>query len=177
MAGFKLPKFGKKYQFFLSEASNDEIVSISKELSDEMAAQSESLMRSSSVLLATSLFATFMLLFLMLLRLEESTAYDTPVMFIRIGAMAMLFIATAMSSSALKMAIGVSSSSPMMWRNIRETANDDAAYEQIAAINKANKLLFIGRNNLNMASTMLVVGSMIAILTYLFVMIVSAGYI
>ena len=37
--GRRFSKFSKKYSLFLSEASNEEIVSISKELTDEIAVQ------------------------------------------------------------------------------------------------------------------------------------------
>ncbi len=175
--GFKLPKFGKKYQFFLSEASNDEIVSISKELSDELAVQAGSLTRSALAAMAVDVAVLFGILIMMLIGLGHKTPYDSYFLFIKLGILALMCIAIVMSSSAISKGIRVSSVSTLMWRSVRETPTDEAAYEQIAAINHANKMMFTGRNDLSTSNMLLVLSIIITVLMYIIGILASEGYI
>jgi len=174
--GFKLPKFGSKYQFFLSDASNDEIVSISKELSDEIVLQASSMTRSSIAAMALDAAILFCILIMMLLGLGYQTQYDSIFIFVRIGVLAVLCIALFMSSSAFSKGIRVQSVSTIMWRTIREAPNDEAAYEQIAAINRANKMMFTGRNDLSTSNMLVILSVVITVIIYIIGFLTHEGY-
>lgn len=104
------------------------------------------------------------------------TKFNTFIVFARFGALALMCIAASLASMAVSKSLKASSMSPLMWRNIRETPDDEAAYEQTAAIGRLNKLLFTGRNDIRMSSMMLVLGSIILAVTYAVEMFSSMGY-
>ncbi len=169
-------RFSRKYSLFLSEASNEEIVSISKELSGEMANQVRLMNVTAVALLAVSSMVLLVGVFLISLIDGPVTKFNTFIVFARIGALALMCIAASLASMAVSKSLKASSMSPLMWRNIRETPDDEAAYEQTAAIGRLNKLLFTGRNDIRMSSMMLVLGSIILAVTYAVEMFSSMGY-
>jgi len=118
----------------------------------------------------------FGVLVMMLVGLGYKTSYDSYFLFIRIGILALMCIATIMASSAVSKGIRVSSVSTLMWRSVRETASDESAYEQIAAINRANKLMFTGRNDLNTSSMLMVLCIILTVILYIVGILSSEGY-
>ena len=127
-------------------------------------------------LLAVSSMVLLVGVFLISLIDGPVTKFNTFVVFARFGALALMCIAAGLASSAVSKSLRASSMSPLMWRHIRETPDDEAAYEQTAAIGMLNRLLFTGRNDIRLSSLMLVVGSVLMAATYALEMFSSMGY-
>ena len=138
----KIGKFSKKYGLFLSEASNEEIVSVSKELMDGMSAEIKSVNPTALALLGTSVLS--LILMITLVSGMETTLTGTlkSVVFLtRILAIAFLCMSAIVAGLVIGRASDASSISTLLWRNVRETANDERAYEQIQAIRVAGVLM------------------------------------
>lgn len=169
-------KFSKKYSLFLSEASNGEIVAISKELSGEMAAQTRLLNITAIALLAVASMVLLMGVFLVSQVDSPVTKFNTIITFCRFGALTLMCIGAGLAALAVSKALKASSMSTLMWRNVRETPSDEAAYEQTRAITQLNRLLFTGRNDINMSSLMIALGSILLAVTFAVDLLVSMGY-
>lgn len=169
-------RFSKKYAWFLSEATNEEIVSISKELSESLSAQIKVLITMSVSLLATTVFGLLATIVLISTISEDTSGYDTYVNYIRIAAIALMCLSVIMSFSSINRLLKAYSSSAFMWRNIRETADDEKAYEQMTTINKINILVFRCRNSIGTASMTLMFGVLLVALSYVFKILVSMGH-
>lgn len=104
------------------------------------------------------------------------TDFDTVVTFVRFVALALMCISAALSALAVGKSLESSGMSTLMWRRIREASDDDAAYEQRASVERLNRLLYTGRNDLRMGAIMLALGSILMAATYLLEMLVSMGY-
>ena len=174
--GHRFANFSKKYSLFLSEASNEEIVSISKELSDEIANQVRVVNIASLVVLCVSVLALLMVLFMMSAIDGPVTYLNKLMTFVRIASLTMLCFGALLSASALNKALKALSASPLMWRHVRETATDELVYEQTLAINRLNKLLYRSRNQLSTATLLVVVGSVVMGVTYALELLSSMGY-
>ena len=176
MAG-RLSKFSRRYSQFLSEADNDEIVSISKELTGELSDQIRGVRTAALAIMCLSMVSLMTSLLLAAISDTGPTGYRNAVVLMRIGGMLAVTIGFLMASSAVSKAMKASAISPLMWRNIRETATDEKAYEQMVAVRKLNKLLYTTRNSLSSATRITVVGAAVTGLSYMLVMFASLGYI
>lgn len=172
----RFSKFSRKYSMFLSEASNEEIVSISKELSDEIAVQTRAINIAALILLTLSVVALLLIVFLLSMVGAQVSSLSRVISFMRFGSLAMVCIAAVLSSSALSKALRALSASPLMWRHVRETATDEMVYEQTLAINRLNRLLFRARNLLSSSSMLLVLGAIVMAITYAIELLMSMGY-
>lgn len=141
-----------------------------------MADQVRLLNVTSIALIAVSSVVLMVSIFLISLVDGPTTRFDTFVTFSRFGAIALMCVSAALSSMAVGKSLQASAMSTLMWRRIRETSDDDAAYEQIAAVRRLNQLLFTGRNDLRMGAIMIALGSILLAVTYLLEMLVSMGY-
>ncbi|MDO5861811.1 MAG: hypothetical protein Q4Q58_03345 [Thermoplasmata archaeon] len=173
--GFASYRFSSKYSLFLSEASNEEIVSISKELSEEVAGQARTLSYMSVVMVIASALVPLVSIFLIQAG-STVTNYDVIVKFVRFAALAMMCIAAVTSMMSANKALRALSMSTLMWRNVRESPSDESAYEQTNAMSRANKLLFTGRNNLKVGISLLAAGVTLFTATYAFEMLSTMGY-
>ena len=176
MAG-RLSKFSRRYSQFLSEADNDEIVSISKELTGELSDQIKGVRTAALAIMCLSMVSLMTSLLLAAISETGPTGYRNIVVLLRIGGMLAFLIGCLMASSAVSKAMKASAVSPLLWRNIRETATDEKAYEQMVAVRKLNKLLYTTRNSLSSATRITVVGAVVTGLSYMLVMFASLGYI
>lgn len=172
----RLDKFSQKYDFFLADASNEEIVSISKELSDELATQTKSLNATAIAMIGICSFA-LMFSIMLVSQSTESGTLKTAIFFLRIAAVAFMLIALIMSVMASSKALRASSISPMMWRNVRETASDEKVYEQMAAISELNKTVFKSKNNIRMSSLFLFIGGACLAFAFIVSLLAANGYI
>lgn len=175
--GRRFSKFSKKYSLFLSEASNEEIVSISKELTDEIAVQVRAVNIAALAILSVSVIALLVVVLILCIVDGPVTSFNRILVFVRFGSLAMLCIGSILSASALRRALRALSASPLMWRHVRETATDEAVYEQTLAINRLNKLLFTSRNLLSSATSVIVFGVILMAATYAVELLASMGYI
>lgn len=173
----RLSKFSRRYSQFLSEADNDEIVSISKELSGELSNQIKGVSTSALIVMCLSTLSLMMSVMLMAISEQGPVGYQSMVMMIRIFGMIAFIIGCILASSAMSKAMKASAISPLMWRNIRETATDEKAYEQMVAVKKLNKLLYTTRNSLSSATRMTMIGAVITGLSYILVLFAEMGYI
>lgn len=173
----RFSNFSTKYSQFLSEASNEEVVAISKELSDEIANQVRVVNIASLVVLSITVISLLFVVFLISVIEGPVTSLSKIVSFIRFGTLAMFCLAALLSSSALSKALRALSASPLMWRHVRETATDELVYEQSLAINRLNKLLFRSRNQLSTSAYLVVTASVVLGITYAMDLLSSMGYI
>ncbi|MCQ2085085.1 MAG: hypothetical protein MJZ21_02935 [archaeon] len=174
----KLNKFSGRYDSFLSDASNEEIVSISKELTDEMASQVRLVNNSGIALIGISLF--LMSMSILLFSTSTSTFSGTSrsiILVLRVLALALMCVSAAMGAMAVVKSVNASSVSTMFWRNVRETADDEKVYEQMMAIRSLNFLISASKNNLKSSVMYLIVGGICVGLAYLYELLLAAGYI
>ena len=172
----KLEKFSKKYGFFTSEASSEEIVAISKELSDVMYDHTRVLSKNAITMLGISIVSIIFGLFLLTQVQIISGSWKTIVLFIRIAAIAMFITSAIAAYLAVASAEKGASFTPMMWRNVRESASDERVYEQMLATKKINKQIFTARNYVKSSALFIIIGAFLIGTVFLIQRLVEAGY-
>lgn len=83
--GRRFSKFSKKYSLFLSEASNEEIVSISKELTDEIAIQIRFVNIAAMVVLSISIVALLIVIMLLSAANGPISSFERIIVFLRLA--------------------------------------------------------------------------------------------
>lgn len=171
-------KFGKKYGLFLSDASNEEIVSVSKELMNEMSSEVKTVNTTALALLAASLVSSILMISLVsgmgstLVGTSQSIVFLT-----RITAIALLCISAVIASIVMLRMTDASSISSILWRNVRETADDERAYEQTQAIKVISTLLNTCKKHVKI-SAMAMAFAVIALGSgFIYELLVTASYI
>lgn len=131
----KVGKFSRKYGLFLSEASNEEIVSVSKELMNGISHEIRSVNGTALALLGTSVVSLILMITLLSgTDISVSGTLKAAIFLTRILAVALLCMSAIIAGLVISKASDASAISTLLWRNVRELANDDMAYEQIQAI-------------------------------------------
>ena len=119
----KIGKFSRKYGLFLSNASNEEIVSVSKELMNGLSAEMKVTHNTSVALLATSMVTLIMMI--SLISGMSSTLIGTAksiILLTKITAIAMVCISAVLSAKVIMSMSDASFVASILWRNVRETA-------------------------------------------------------
>ena len=173
----RLSKFSRRYSQFLSEADNDEIVAISKELTGELSGQIRSVSTTAVILLCLSTISLMVSIILAAMIENNHVVYSNYITMMRIAGMMAFIFACILSSSAVSRALKASGISPLLWRNIREAPTDEKAYEQMVAVKKLNKMLYTTRNSLTSATKMTVAGAIATGLSFIFTMFAKMGHI
>lgn len=148
----RMGKFSKKYGLFLSDASNEEIVSVSKELMNGMSSEIKAVNSTALAILAASLVS--LILMISLVSGMDSSLTGTAKSFVfltRITAIAMLCMSSVISGVIISRMSDASSISSILWRNVRETADDERAYEQTQAVKVISSLLSSSKNHVKLA--------------------------
>ena len=171
-------KFGKKYGLFLSDASNEEIVSVSKELMNEMSSEVKTVNTTALAMLAASLVSSILMISLIsgmdtsLVGTSESIVFLT-----RITAIAMLCISAVISGIVMFRMSDASSISSILWRNVRETADDERAYEQTQAIRVISTLLATAKRHVKMSAAAMALAAVALGSGFIYGLLVAASYI
>ncbi len=174
----KLGKFVKKYGLFLSDASNEEIVSVSKELMNEMSAEVKTVHNGAVAILATSIVSLILMISLIsgmsttLVGTEKSIVFLT-----RITAVALLCISAILGCKVMMSMSDASSISSVLWRNVRETANDERAYEQAQAVRVISTLLTSSKQHIKMAALAIGLAAIVLGAGFIYEMLIVASYI
>lgn len=173
----KTTKFGDRYSSFLSNASSEEIVSISKELSDELTAQSKSICTMGVSLIAISLIS----LMISAVYIAGSTmtvvgASKSLLLILELLCLSLIGLSIIFSGLAVLKSMNVSSVSALFWRHVRETADDEKVYEQRVAIDHVNMLVSTSKQNIKSAVILLVAGGLSLCIYGIYAILVSAGY-
>ena len=138
----KIGKFSKKYGLFLSDASNEEIVSVSKELLNGMSDEVKSVNATALALLASSLVSLILLISLVSgLDSSLSGTLKSIIFLTRISSIALLCMSALTASLSISKMSDASSISSILWRNIRETADDEKAFERTQAVKAIGDLV------------------------------------
>ena len=138
----RMGKFSRKYGLFLSDASNEEIVSVSKELMNEMSSEVKSVNSNAMALLAASLVSLILMISLVAGMDSSLQGGSKSIVFLtRITAIAMLCMSSVVAAAVISRMSDASSISSILWRNVRETADDERAYEQTQAVKVISSLL------------------------------------
>ncbi len=176
-AGTRLNKFSRKYGLFLSDASNEEIVSVSKELTAELAYQVKSV---NTVGLATLMSTLLSLIFLVTFVSSTPTSlYGTEksvVFLTRILSISLLCISVLLSGLIVSRMSDASSISTIFWKNIRETANDERAYEQTQAVRTISSLVNSSKNLVKYAIMTISLAGLVLGFGFVYEMLVVANY-
>ena len=172
----KMMRFSKRYGMFFSDASNEEIVSISKELSDEMVGRIRSLSTLSIGVLAVSVAIALSLLALTAV-LPINDAHRMLFLFARLFGMMLACVGTVLAYISLDKFMSAGATSSLMWRNIRETADDEKVYEQRMTIERTGKLLSIGNNDLVLAAGFDILSIVIFVVSFVVELFVENGFI
>lgn len=173
----KLPKFSRRYESFLSEASNEEIVSISKELADEMNSQIKSTNVTALTLMGISMGALILSISLVTdLSTTIASTIKNTIFLMRMISIAFMCITALISFLVLQKVIKASSYSPLIWRHIRETASDEKAYEQMDAVRSLDFLVSSAKNLNVTAALTLVMSGFILGFSYIYQMMAASGY-
>ena len=174
----KTGKFSKKYGLFLSDASNEEIVSVSKELMNEMSSEIKTV---NTIALATLAIASIsMILMISLITNLDSdlTGLSKSLVFLtRITAVALLCMSALVSGVVVSHMSDASSISSILWRNVRETANDERAYEQTNAVKAIDTILVTSKNRIKLSVLTIAVAGIILGAGFIYELLVAASYI
>ena len=174
----KIGKFSRKYGLFLSDASNEEIVSVSKELMNGMSAELKITHNTAVALLATSLIGLIMMISLIsgmstvLIGTAKSIIFLT-----KISAIAMICIAAVLSAKVIMSLSDASFIASIIWRNVRETANDESAYEQTQAVRVISSILVVAKQYIKLAALAVAISIVLLGAGYVYEAMVAAGYI
>ena len=174
----KTGKFSRKYGLFLSDASNEEIVSVSKELMNGMSAEIKVTHNTSVALLATSMIALIMMISLIsgmtitLIGTAKSIIFLT-----QITAIAMICMTAALAAKVVMSLSDASFIASIIWRNVRETANDESAYEQTQAVRVISSILAVSKQYVKLAALALAISIIVLGAGYIYEAMVVAGYI
>ena len=174
----RVGKFNKKYGLFLSDASNEEIVSVSKELMNSMSQEVKSVSNTAIALLIGSLVSSILMISLISGLSSSLTGTAKSVIFLtRITAIALLGMSSIIAGTLMFRMSDASSISSILWRNIRETADDERAYEQTQAIRAISGLLSSSKNHTKMATLAIVIAIIMLAMGFIYELLVVAGYI
>lgn len=177
MSGSKKTRFGNKYGFFLSDASNEEVVSISKELTDEFSAQTKTVNCTALALLAISMGSMFLAISMVMdTSSVASTGYKNVLFLMRMIGIAFLCLSALVAALVVQKAMKVSSFSALIWRHIRETASDENTYEQINVVKTINFELSSAKSMIVTGSMMIVFSGIFLGFSYVIQMMAASGY-
>ena len=173
----KPSKFSRRYETFLSEASNEEIVSISKELAEEMNAQIKSTAVTALTLLGISMGALILSISLVTdLAASIASSIKNMIFLMRMISIAFMCITALIAFLVIQKVNKASSFSPLMWRHIRETASDETAYEQMDAVRSLDFFVSSAKNlNVTAALTLVLSGIFLGF-SYIYQMMAASGY-
>jgi hypothetical protein len=173
----RMGKFSRKYGLFLSDASNEEIVSVSKELMNEMSSEVKSANSTALALLASSLISLILMISLVstlntsLVGLSKSIVFLT-----RITAIALLCMSAVVAGLIIVRMSDASSISSILWRNVRETADDERAYEQTQAVKVIGNLLNSSKKQMKMSAIAIAFAGIILGFGFIYELLIVAGY-
>jgi len=173
----KLKNFSKSYSVFISSASNDEIIYISKELSNELAEQSNDLRRNSLLILTVSIVAMLASSIIIVMNGMLSGQYQSVMAVLKLVSLLLMAVAIILACFAAESSIMASSMSPLMWRRIRENVDEAKVNEQIEAIRLLYKKVYTGRNLLSFSIYTLSIGAVVMAFVLIISLMVSAGLI
>lgn len=162
---------------FLSEASNEEIVSISKELTDEISSQVRTVGNTALTLLAISLISLILSISLVAdLSGTLSGATKNTIFLLRMISIAFLCLTALIAYLVVSKTTYASSYSALMWRRIRETASDETVYEHMGAVRGLNYSLASSKNLSVLATLTLVLAGLFLGMSYIYQMMAVSGY-
>ena len=174
----KTGKFSKKYGLFLSDASNEEIVSVSKELLNGMSDEVRSVNATALALLASSLVSLILLISLVSGMDSTLTGNLKAIIFLtRISAIALLCLSALTASLSVSKMSDASSISSILWRNIRETADDERAYEQTQAVKAIGVLVTASKRMMKLTAVAIAIAGMILGFGFVFELLDASSYI
>lgn len=174
----KVGKFSKKYGLFLSDASNEEVVSVSKELMNGISSEVRSSNATALGLLAASLVSLILMISLISgADITVSGTLKAAIFLTRILSMAMLCISSVLSGMVISKASDASSISTLMWRNVREMANDEMAYEQVQAIKVSASILSSCKTLIKVAAVVIAVAGLLLGIGFTLETLSAYGYI
>ena len=174
----KTGKFSKKYGLFLSDASNEEIVSVSKERLNGMSDEVKSVNATALALLASSLVSLILLISLVSGMDTSLTGDLKAIIFLtRISAIALLCMSAFTSSLSISKMSDASSISSILWRNIRETADDEKAYEQTQAVKAISMLVNSSKKTMKITAIAIAVAGVILGFGFVFELLAASSYI
>ena len=161
----KIGKFSGKYGLFLSDASNEEIVSVSKELMNGVSSEIKSVNSTAIGLLGVSILSViFLISFISTAEISVTGTLKAIVFLTRILSIALLCMSAIFAGLVIGKASDASSISSLLWRNVRENVSDEMAYEQIQSIRVAGTLLTSSKALVKMATlTVAIAGVLLAI--------------
>ena len=171
-------KFSKKYGLFLSDASNEEIVSVSKELLNGMSDEVKSVNATALALLASSLVSLILLISLVSGMDSTLTGNLKAIIFLtRISAIALLCLSALTASLSISQMSDASSISSILWRNIRETADDERAYEQTQAVKAIGTLVTASKRIMKLTAVAIAIAGLILGFGFVFELLAASSYI
>lgn len=161
----KIGKFSGKYGLFLSDASNEEVVSVSKELMNGVSSEIKSVNSTAIGLLGISILSViFLISFISTAEISVTGFLKAIVFLTRILSIALLCMAAIFAGLIIGKASDASSISSLLWRNVRENVSDEMAYEQIQAIRIAGTLLTSSKALVKVAAlTVAIAGLLLAV--------------
>lgn len=173
----KTGKFNRKYGLFLSDASNEEIVSVSKELMNEMSSEVKTVNGTALGLLAASLVSLILMISLVSGLSTTLTGTSKSIVFLtRITAIALLCMSAVVTSMIISRMSDASSISSILWRNVRETANDEQAFEQTQAVKAISTMLTSSKNQMKLTAMAIAMAGIILGAGFIYELLVSASY-
>ena len=163
---------------FLSDASNEEVVSVSKELMNGISSEIRSVNGSALALLGISVVSlVLMIASLFGTDISVTGGLKSVVFLTRVLAIAMLSMSAVISGMVISKASDASTISTLLWRNVREMADDDMAYEQIQAIKVSGMLMNTSKMLVKMAAIIIAIAGLCFGLGYILEMLSAYSYI
>jgi len=175
MSSKGISKFSKKYGWFLSDATNEEILSISKELAGQMSSETKNNTLISAIVLSTSMIVLIVMLFFSFDFQTLSATYKNIAIMARLAGVLLVIAATIFSTSSLVKFLRASSLAPIMWRTVREAVSDESVYESMNMVKTMNQLSFSGRNNMEFALLTLTTGSILFAISMIIIGLFTNG--
>ena len=171
-------RFGRKYDYFLSEASNEEIVAVSKELTDGLSEQAHLVFRGAAALISVTILS-LILSVMTLSGIEDGLAGSakTAVFALRMAAVMLLCFSGFIEYYAAERSLSVVSAAPIMWRHVRESPTDENAFSQSEAVRSMGRTASAAKSLLAMSVFVLAVSGLLIGISYMFQMMSEYGYV
>lgn len=173
----RIGKFSRKYGLFLSDASDEEIVSVSKELMNGLSHEIKSVNSTALALLGMSVVSLILTIMLIAgLGDIASSSLKSVIFLTRLLPLALLCMSAFIAGRVVGKAADASSISTLLWRNIRETVDSDKAYEQIQAIKVAGMLMNTSKMLVKMAALMVALAIGVLGIGYILELLLASSY-
>ena len=144
---------------------------------NEMSSEVKTVNGTALSLLAASLVSLILMISLVSSLNKSLAGTSKSIVFLtRITAIALLCMSAVVSGIIIMRMSDASSISSILWRNVRETADDERAYEQTQAVKVIGDMLSSSKNQMKLSAISIAFAGIILGFGFIYELLIVAGY-